>query len=71
MKSRLKSNPIPARDTQKAQTKPCVQQDPGTPQEPEPDLLLSISVSSVEAQVSCGCLGARGSGCRRPGKHGV
>ena len=31
-KSHLESNPIPARDAQRAQTKPYVPQDPETPQ---------------------------------------
>ena len=31
-KSHLESKPIPTRDTQRAQTKPCVHQDPETPQ---------------------------------------
>ena len=31
VKLHLESNPIPARDTQRAQTKPCVHQDPETP----------------------------------------
>ena len=30
-KSNLESNPIPARDDRRAQTNPCVHQDPGTP----------------------------------------
>ena len=53
-KSCLESNSIPARDTQRTQTKPCVHQDSKTPQETEPDLPLSVSVSPVEAQVSSG-----------------
>ena len=35
-------------------TKPCVHQDPGTPQEIEPDLPLSVFVSPEEAWVSSG-----------------
>ena len=31
-KLHLESNPIPARDTWRAQTKPCVHKDPETPQ---------------------------------------
>ena len=42
VKLTLESNPIPTRDAQRAQTKPCVHQDPGTPQETEPDLPLSV-----------------------------
>ena len=42
-KSCLESHPILARDTRRAQTKPCVlNQDPETP-ETEPDLCLSVS----------------------------
>ena len=33
VKSRLEPNPITARDAWRAQTKPCVYQDPETPQE--------------------------------------
>ena len=33
-KSHLESNPIPVRDAQRVQTKPCVHQDPETPQRP-------------------------------------
>ena len=44
-KSCLESNPIPTRDAQRAEAKPCVYQDPGTPQETEPDLPLSVNVS--------------------------
>ena len=32
MKSHFELNPIPARDAQRAQTKPCPHQDPETPQ---------------------------------------
>ena len=41
-KSCLKSNTIPARDAQRAQTKPHVHRDPGIPQETEPDPPLSF-----------------------------
>ena len=41
-KSCLESNTVPARDTWRAQTKPCVNKDPETP-ETEPDLCLSVS----------------------------
>ena len=42
VKSSLESNLIPARDTWRAQTKPCVHQDPGNPEETEPDVSLSV-----------------------------
>ena len=47
-KLHLESNPILTRDARKAQTKPCAHQDPGTPQETEPEL------PPAEAQVSSG-----------------
>ena len=65
VKSCLESNPIPTRDAQKAQTKPCVHQDP---QETEPDLPLSVWVSPTEEQVSSGLPWGWGSGCCRPGR---
>ena len=49
VKSCLESNLIPTRDAQRAQTKPCVHQDPGTPQETEPHLPFSVWVSSMAA----------------------
>ena len=57
----LESNPILTRDDQQTQTKPCVHQDPGTPQETEADLPLSVWVSPAEAWVSSGGL-SRGQG---------
>ena len=53
----LKSNPIATRG---AQTKPCVHQDPKTPQETEPDLPLGVRVSPEEARVSSGLLWGQG-----------
>ena len=50
----FKSNTMPTRDARRAQIKPCVHQDPGIPQETEPDLPLSVWVSPAEAQVSSG-----------------
>ena len=45
-------------DTWRAQTKPCVHQDPGErssdPQEPDPDLPMSVQESLVEAWVGSG-----------------
>ena len=66
-KSRLESNSIPARDTQRAQTKPCAHQDPdatGT----EPDLYFSVLRRHGSALVYHR---DRGSGCSRPGRHSV
>ena len=52
---RIKSNLTPVRDAQRAQTKPCVHQDPGkravTPQKTEPDLPVSLQESQVEVWV--------------------
>ena len=50
----LESNLIPTRDAQRVQTKLCVHQDPGTSQETETDLPLSVLGSPVEAWVSSG-----------------
>ena len=50
----FKSNTMPTREAQRAQIKPCVHQDPGIPQQTEPDLPLSVWVSPAEAQVSSG-----------------
>ena len=51
-KSCLESNLIHNREAQRAPTKPCVHQDPGTPQETEPHLPFSVWVSSMAAYVS-------------------
>ena len=50
-KSSFESNPVPTRDSQRAQTKPCAHQDAT---ETEPDLPLSVSESPAEVQVSSG-----------------
>ena len=47
-KSHLETNSILARDTQRAQTKPPGHQDPGTPQETEPDLPISCGGTSQQ-----------------------
>ena len=52
-KLRLESNPIPARDTWRSQTKPCMHQNP-RPTETEWDLPLSVWVSPEEVWVSSG-----------------
>ena len=56
-KSRLESNPISARDTWRAQTKPCVHQNPETPQRLSKNC---VCVSSAEVQVSSGLLQGQG-----------
>ena len=48
VKSHLETNSIPTRDTHRAQTKPCGHQDPGTPQETEPDLPISCGGTSQQ-----------------------
>ena len=50
-KSHLESNPITAREFQRAQTKPCVHQDPETPQ---------------RLSQSCVCISGRGAGQQWP-----
>ena len=57
MKLHLKSNPIPARDAQRAQTKPCVHHDPGTPQRLCHNC---VCVCPMEAQVRSGLLQGQG-----------
>ena len=60
-KSRLESNPIPARDAQRAQKKFCAHQNPETPQRlTEPDLPLRVLVSPAEARISSGLLQGQG-----------
>ena len=63
-KMALESNPIPARDAQRAQKKPCVHQDPETPQslsQPMFECLLQRYRSAVD------CCRDRGSEYSRPG----
>ena len=47
-KLHLKSNPITTRDTWRAETKPHVHQDPGTPHETNSGLPLNVWVSPAE-----------------------
>ena len=49
VKLHLESNSIPARDAQRAQTKPCVHQDPETPE--------NLSQTCLWVFVSCGGMG--------------
>ena len=48
-KSRLESNPIPARDAQRAQTNPWLYQDPETPQK----------LNQTSVLISCGSTGLK------------
>ena len=57
VKSHLESNPIPDRDAQRAQTKPCMHQDPETPQRLSQTCFL---VSPEEAWGSSGLLQGQG-----------
>ena len=68
MKSHLESNPIPARDAQRAQTKPCAHQDPGSPQRLS-QTFECLSLRRLGSAVAC--CGDRGSGCSRLGSHSV
>ena len=67
----LESHLIPTRDAWRTQTKPCVHQELGIPQQTETNLPLSVWVFSAEAWVSSACHGDRGSGCSRPGRCGA
>ena len=62
-KFHLESNPIPARDAQRAQMN-LAHQDPETPQRLSQNC---VWVSPVEVWVSSGLPQGRGSGCSRPG----
>ena len=53
----LETNPIPTRDPGRAQTKPCVHQDPETPQRLRQNC---VWVSPEEVQVSSGLLWGQG-----------
>ena len=72
-KSCLESNPIPARDTLRAQMKPSAHQDPGNTQETEPELCLSVSCKGTGQQGAVPWAGALGTvhlgmaGCSRLG----
>ena len=66
VKLHLESNPIPTRDAQRAQTNPCMHQDPETPQETKPDFeCLSVSCRGTGQQwpaLGTGALAAAGLG---------
>ena len=70
-KSHLESNPIPARDAQKAQTKPCAHQDPETPQTLSQICLWAFEYLLQGHGSAVACRRGRGSGCSRPGSHSV
>ena len=67
-KSCLESNPIPARDAQRAQTKPWLYQDQETPQRLSQTCLWVFECYLLQRYGSAvACLRGRGSGYRRPG----
>ena len=70
-KSSLESNPIPTRDTQRAQKKPCAHQDPETPTEIEPNLPLSVECLLQRCRSAVACHRDRASGCSRPETHSM
>ena len=69
----LESNPIPTNDAWRAQTKPCAHQDqnPGTPQETEPDMLWVSEYLLGRHGSAVVCHGDRDSCYSRSGRHGV
>ena len=61
VKLHLESNPIPTRDAQRAQTNPCMHQDPETPQETKPAFeCLSVSCGGTGQQWPAARAGALG-----------
>ena len=70
-KSHLESNPISARDTQKAQTKTCSHQDPETPQRLSQTCLWAFEYLLQRHGSPVASRRGRGSGCSRPGSHSV
>ena len=70
-KSHLESNPIPTRDAQRAQTKPCVHQDPETPQRVSQTCLWVFECLLWRRGSAVTCCGDRGSGCTRSGSCSV
>ena len=70
-KSCLESNPIPSRDIWRAQTKPCVHQDPETPQTLSQTCLWVFECLLWRYRSAAPCCRNRGSGCSRPGAHGM
>ena len=66
-KSRIKSNPTPTRDTWRAQTKPCVHQDPDTPR----DGARPVFESPAVVRVSSGLLQGQGPCVQLLGSHSL
>ena len=61
-KLHLEYNPIPTRDAQRAQTKPCVHQNSETSPETEPELFLNVSCGGRGQQWPVSGAGALGTG---------
>ena len=71
-KSYLESNSITARDAWWAQTKPGpAHQDPETPQRLRQTCFWVIECLQRRHGSAVACCGDSGSGCSRPGRHGV
>ena len=66
-KSHLESNPILARDAQRAETKPCVHQDPYSPQRLSQIYLWEFECLPWRHWSAVDFCKDRGSGCSRPG----
>ena len=65
VKSRIESNPIPSRDAQRAQTKPCEHLE--TPQRLSQTCLWVFDCLLWRYGSAVACHRSRGSGCSRPG----
>ena len=71
VKSHLESNPIPARNAWRAQTKPYVHQDPEAPQRLSQTHLWVFECLLWRYGSAVTCCRDRGTGCRRPGSCSV
>ena len=63
----LESNPIPTRDAWRAQTKPCVHQDPETPKRVRQTCLWMSACFLRRHGSAVACHGGRGYACSRSG----
>ena len=71
VKLHLESNPKPTRDSWRAQTKPCVHQDPETPVRLSQTFFWVSECLLPRHRSAVACCRDRGSGCSRPGTHGM
>ena len=71
VKLHLESNPIPARDTWRVQTKSSAHQYPETPQRLSQTCLWVFECLLQTYGSAVACHRGRGSGCSRPGSHSV